>query len=44
MSIEHKKSSPLALMVFGVMLAVSPFALAEGEMSAAEVWELLPKT
>jgi HEAT repeat protein len=43
MSIEHKKSLPLALMVFGVMLAVSPFALAEGEMSAAEVWELLPK-
>ena len=42
MSIEHKKSLPLALMVFGVMLAISPFAGAGGEMTAADVLELLP--
>ena len=30
-------------MVFGVMLAISPFAGAGGEMTAAEVWSLLPK-
>lgn len=42
MSIEHKKSLPLALMAFGVMLAISPFAGAGGEMTAADVLALLP--